>query len=395
MEGLSDEWNLTDSEMQFAKVNNIVYYSVLLPVALCGNIFTLSAVFMVLRIKKSIPNMLIGVLAFGDLTSILTCHLISIISMSQGKLVGGASVCRFQSVMMFSYFKLGFFSKTCISIDRLIALKFPLKYRSLVTTKRVLAIIIFNVIFSIGSSALTWIIDGEYISKLETWYMCTNEFHIYTHYKLAVVIGEGTVFLIGVVIFLVGNITVVKVMLKVSRRIKSLKANNGVLNKLKMAPLSVVSTAPVGFHNISVISEIAEDKKNNNDSGEEDHLEHALATPLSKRALKKLNSNQSTNSDSESQTMTPSTISYTNHLSLPEHKNSNQLAVENTNSLPTDNAKDKKDKKKSIFKKVVEKSSRALSSSKQHRQKKELQFAKLVLVIVTVFVILWIPYMVG
>ena len=30
----------------------------------------------------------------------------------------------------------------------------------------------------------------------------------------------------------------------------------------------------------------------------------------------------------------------------------------------------------------------------QHRQKRELQFAKLVMVIVTVFAVLWIPYMV-
>ena len=403
-------FNLTDAQKSFAHINNIIYYSFLFPVAILGNIFTLSAVFMVLKIKKSIPNILIGSLAFADLTSVFTCHLIAVISMSNQQSVGGDNLCRFQSVMGFTYFKLGFFSKTCISIDRLIALKYPLKYRSIVTRKRVIWIIVIFTVFSIGTSSLTWILDPEHIFKLETWYMCTNDFSEFTIYKLLVVIGEGTVFLGGVVIFFIGNITVIKVMLDLGSKMKKLKERDNTLSKLKLVPLSVVTRASAGFTDMATISERDECDDSNNNRKEESDVEEIdeLHTPLSRRAKNKLYGEK--------------TLSAKGRLSIPNgnQKHSNgqanhsarRLSVPETklnrlttgdqfqkNSSPPSakkghNGVGGKERKKSIFKRVVELSSKAKAKKKESRQKKELQFAKLVMVIVTVFVILWIPYMV-
>lgn len=425
LQALSTPWNLSDEERAFSYTNNVVYYSILLPVGICGNIFTLSAVIMVLKMKKSVPNMLIGVLAFADLTSIFTCHVIAIIGMSNRGWVGAADLCRFQSVMAFTYFKLGFFTKTCISIDRLIALKYPLRYRSIVTTRKVVAIILFTTLFSIGSSALTWIVDPEYIIQLETWNMCTNDFSIFTHYKLTIVIGEGTIFLIGVAIFLAGNIMVVKVMLEVSRKLKKLKEGGGTLHKLKLMPLSIVTTASVGFTNIGKIVEVPEqDDTNNNDRSEGSDTDsiNELNTPLSKRGLEKLNNvrnsplsnNQQLRLNTQAKDKTggsqdrlsaPATLYRHSALtngdvsSAKMGKTSTSSTKQkrySTSSLPVNGVNSgERDRKKSIFKKVVELSSKALAKKKQSRRKKELQFAKLVMVIVTVFVILWIPYMVS
>lgn len=393
--------NLTESELAFGRLNTVIYYSIMIPVAIVGNTLTLSAVFMVLRTKKSVPNMLIGVLSLADLFSIFMCHLLSIISMAYGTSVGGDNLCRFQSIMMFSYFKMGFFTKTCISIDRLIALKFPLKYRSVVTMKRIVGVCIFNAFFSIGSSAMTWIIDGKYIAELKTWHMCTNEFYYFTHYKLAIVILEGTVFLIGAALFIFGNITVVKVMLEISKKLKKLKAEQkgvlkgGALRKLGLETFSAVTTASAGFTNIKSIDEEDEDRQHNhtNNNGESDtDSVPELSTPLSSRAIKKINSAEQ-DLDSEKSKTEPTLVA----ISLPEsHGNLEQKwskKKHSTASLPP--IRGMNGEHNSIVRKVVEKTTKATASKMQSRQKKELQFAKLVMVIVTVFVILWIPYMVS
>lgn len=409
-------WIVSDSQYEFADVNNIVYASFLIPLGLLGNIFTLSAVIMVLRIKKSIPNMLIGVLATADLTSLLTCHIIALLSISNQYFTASPNLCRFQYVMMFTYFKLGFLTKTCISIDRFIALKYPLKYRLIVTTKRVIAVIVMNIIFSMGSSGLTWMVDSGSIFELETWPMCTNNFAVYTPYKLGVVVIEGTLFFAGVIMFFISNITVVRVMLKLSKNIKKLKAHESVaIGKLKLSRLAVVTTAPA-FTNIGAISEENEgNESNNNDTNEAsddcDNDDAHLATPLSKRALKKLNSNELTKS-----TTPNNSAGYTEVETTPKLRKLSTGALnldsytqgvyqQKRASVPLSNgyatpgsplsAADRQNGRKSIFKRILEKSTRPNNpNSVQSRQKKELQFAKLVMVIVTVFVILWIPFMV-
>ncbi|XP_067930097.1 D(2) dopamine receptor-like [Watersipora subatra] len=386
--------NLTSKQIACSSTNNIVYYSLMLPVAVFGNIFTLSAVSMVLRVKKSIPNMLIGILAFADLTSVFTCHIIAIVSMAKHEWVGGTTLCRFQSVMTFTYFKLGFFSKTCISIDRFIALKYPLKYRSIVTMKRVTWIMVFNTLFSIGSSALTWIVDPEYIMELETWPMCTNNFAVYTNYKLAIVIGEGTIFLGGVVIFFVGNITVVKVMLELGSKIKQIKEKDDTLKKLHLMHLSVVTSASAGFTDLKKITEISESNNNLQDEGLESGDEYELQTPLAKRAKVRM-AKPNINKQNGLNKQLGSKLQVPERHSTPEplKKTPNAMAKRySTGSLPANN-EPRKERKKSLFKKVVEMSAKTTRKKKENRQKKELQFAKLVMVIVTVFVILWIPYM--
>lgn len=222
--------SLTDTELLATSVNNIVYYAAMLPVAICGNIFTLLAVIMTQRIRSCTPNLLIGVLACNDIMAVLTCHLISVASMANGGYLGGQHVCNFQSMMAFTYFKLGFLTKCCISLDRFIALAFPLNYKHLVTQKRVYAIIVHNVIFSFATSALTLIMDPEYIFKQPTWYICINDFQFRTTYKTLVVILEGIVFFIGFIIFIVSNVTIIRVMLKLNRRSKRMYSVGSVEN---------------------------------------------------------------------------------------------------------------------------------------------------------------------
>ena len=243
--GVVDEWGLTQDMKDIAHINTVVYYSLLIPVALCGNLFTLISVIMVSRLKKSVPNMLIGVLAFADLLSLLAVHSLSIASMAAGRWLGGDNLCRFQSVMAFTYFKLGFISKISISLDRLVALKYPLKYRMLVTTKKVVAVIAMNVAFSFLSSGLTWIVDPQYIKQLRTWYMCTNDFSIYTDYKLSIIIVEGTVFMLGVVTFFASNITVIQVMLILSKKLKkstSVTSSIGKIGRITTATLTQLNS---------------------------------------------------------------------------------------------------------------------------------------------------------
>lgn len=406
-------WVITDNQYMFANVNNIVYYSLLLPLGLLGNMFTLSAVIMVLRVKKSVPNMLIGVLATADLTSLLTCHVIALVSMTKSEYATSATVCRFQSVMMFTYFKMGFFTKTCISVDRFIALRYPLKYRVIVTPKKIIFITVFNVIFSAGSSALTWIVDPEYIMQLETWTMCTNDFSIFTHYKLSIVIGEGSVFILGVIMFFIGNITVVRVMLTISKKLKKLKAHSGgALRSLAISRLTTVSTASVGL-GFTAIGAIEEENgsslhEHNNNTKQPKNAD--LATPLSKRALKKMNSNELAKPTNYNASKEPETkLSKASMHSLSSgnilngvyrsnrSKEEQDLPPDKRLSLPTHIQKSRENRQ-SIFKKMINASRRSVVSEKtnvQNRQKKELQFAKLVMVIVTVFVILWIPFMVS
>lgn len=341
--------NITDYELQVTHINNIVYYSLMIPLAVCGNVFTLTAVIMVLKIKASIPNLLIGVLACTDLVSILTCHLIAMASMAQGQYVGSTYVCHFQSMMAYTYFKMGFLTKCCISFDRYIALAYPLKYRRLVTMKRMVAVIIHNVIFSFGTSALTLITDPEYIHLLPTSYMCVNDFQYVSTYKTAITITEGAIFFLGVILFLVSNLTVIKVMFELNQKGKKL---------FSIGKLSSVSTDGL---------------KNNDDDSEE-------------------NSIHSTDQVQASDTPHTQSENVTNNNGAPKISNIPPSGEQRRKSS-VDILTDKLKNWSKAYHKVAEKVK--VEKKQHHRQKRELQFAKLVMVIVTVFAVLWIPYMVS
>lgn len=353
VDAVSAVTNLTDYELQAARINNIVYYSMMIPLAICGNVFTLTAVIMVLKIKASIPNLLIGVLACTDLVSIFTCHLISMASMAQGHYIGSRYVCHFQSMMAYTYFKMGFLTKCCISLDRYIALAYPLKYRRLITMKRMVAVIIHNIIFSFGTSVLTLLIDPEYIHELPTWYMCVNDFRYHTEYKLVVIITEGVVFFLGVILFFVSNITVIKVMLELDQRGKKLFS--------------------IGYFTAN--SDNPEEK-----APDESSESNSVITGES---VVTTNSNMSDDGDQ--------TELSNNNNSAPKISDVKQNNAIRKGSIDILSGKLKNWTK--AFHKANEKVK--VEKKKQNRRHRELQFAKLVMIIVTVFVILWIPYMVS
>lgn len=352
-------WNLTESELRLAHYNNIVYYSTMVPLAVAGNIFTITAVIMVLKIKTNIPNLLIGVLACTDIFSILTCHLIAMASMARGEYIGSDAVCRFQSMMAYTYFKMGFLTKCCISLDRFIALAFPLKYRRLVTMKRVIMVIANNIVFSFGTSGLTLILDKEYIHLLPTWYMCVNDFHYYTVYKFIIVVSEGAIFTLGVILFFVSNITVIKVVLKLNKR-----------THYKLGKVASVDPLPT-YKTDSTIP-----VSNNNDlhlsvksfKSSEVHAEHPDSN--FQQATSKIKNNSSHDSK-------------TNPVLID--RSSTPTASENGSIDSIESSHQKSDKPSSI----------KTNASRQKRQQKELQLAKLVTIIVSVFVLLWLPYMVS
>ena len=349
-------WNLTEEQLETAYYNNIVYYSIMVPLAVCGNVFTLTAVIMVLKIKKNIPNLLIGQLACTDLVSILTCHLIAMISMAKGSYVGSANLCYFQSMMSYTYFKMGFFTKCCISLDRFIALAFPLKYRRLVTMKKVVLVTIHNIVFSVGTSVLTLIVDKEHIYQLPTWFMCLNDFQFYTLYKFIVVIVDGAIFTLCVILFFISNITVIKVVLDLNRRRRI---------KLGRVVSLDVKTKPDGAFKPS-----ADD--GNNNTGQL-HLSIRSLLRQSSAIVVDPKPNNSRSSIF---------ISTTAMLQVPD----SSCTSSECGSTESINKTDKHRK--------ISDNERA-KNNKHSKQQRELQLAKLVTIIVSVFVVLWIPYMVS
>lgn len=415
-------WPISEKERLIAFINNTVYYGILYPVAFCGNLLSLLTVILVLKKKKSIPNLLIGVLAMADLSTLFVIHILSVASMIQGYWIGGENLCRFQSVMAFSYFKLGFFGKANISMDRFIALKYPLKYKSMVTTRRVVGLIIFNILFSIGSSTLTWIIDPAYIHQLETWYLCTNDFSIYTDYKLAIVLLEGGLFILGFIGFVISDIKIVRVMKKlVDRKIRN---SDGMpsINQSQSATtikteFSNLGEIPSSFEecseqiefNPSAEFEVQPFQPSSNVSHEQITLDDNVFSDsprLSKSSSVNINNIRN---GTVSNDMNNSRAPKRKYIVNPKYQSSSD-PVEN---LPeryrklTSGTVDSPTKKRSSLKKIsATVLNRVLSISKRplqqlmrdrerYRLHKEIQYAKLVLVMVIVFVILWIPLMVG
>lgn len=354
---LATGWNLTDDELWIAHVNNIIYYSLMIPVAVCGNIFTLTAVIMVLKTKKNIPNLLIGVLSCTDLLSVFTCHLISLAHMAPSIAITSTPLCHFQALMAYTYFKMGFLTKCCISFDRFIALSFPLRYRRLVTMKRVVAVIIHNIIISIGTTALTLTVDGEYITELSTWRMCVTDFSFYSSYKLAILVSEGAIFTLGVIIFFLSNITVIRVVRK--------------LNKKTKIMFSVGKVAPEG--------ELEQTKTSSANATNNNNISYLQSTEASVGLSANLSPNEGVVSYDEYRANNSSHTKSNVKIS-----NGGQSIGGQSNRGTALHTNEYHNKKESVK-----------SKHKEHkRQEKELQLAKLVTIIVTVFVILWLPYMV-
>ncbi|XP_067932955.1 tyramine receptor Ser-2-like [Watersipora subatra] len=350
--------NLTDYELRIALYNNIIYYSIMVPLALAGNIFTLTAVIMVLKIKRNIPNLLIGVLACTDLFSIVTCHLISMASMAKKEYIGSEAVCYFQSMMAYTYFKMGFLTKCCISLDRFIALALPLRYRKLVTMKRVTLLIINNVLFSFGTSALTLLVDRQYIYQLPTWYMCANDFEHFSTYKLIIVAVEGAIFTLGVILFFISNITVIRVVLNLSKRRKITLGRVISLDHSKRQKDKVETNCCI--LRFTIKSFFRQPKSLDENSNKILADEQVSQMPMPKRS-----------SSSEASIKEKATSLETTETAATKAKE--------TKETKTKEAKELKDTSK--------------KNTKQKKQRKELQLAKLVTIIVSVFVLLWLPYM--
>ena len=345
--------NITEYELHVSHINNIIYYSLMVPLAVCGNVFTLTAVIMVLKIKASIPNLLIGVLACTDLVSILTCHLITMASMARRQYIGSIYVCHFQSMMAYTYFKMGFLTKCCISLDRYIALAYPMKYRRLVTMKRMVGVIIHNVVFSFGTSALTLILDPQYIHLLPSSYLCVNDFQYVSSYKKAITITEGAIFFLGVILFFVSNITVIKVMFELNQKGKKL---------FSIGKLSSVTVKEAEEHDM-------EDSDENSI-----HSMGSVSPPVTPQKLPQTNGVEIINNNGVP--------------TIKEVKPGFQQRRKSSVEILSDKLKS--------WSKAYHKANEKVKAEKkqQHRQKRELQFAKLVMVIVTVFAVLWIPYMI-
>ena len=203
--------DITSVQHTILDVNTAIYYCLLFPVGILGNLFTISAVIMVLKINRNIPNFLIGVLSANDLASILFIHTITVAWMINGGLMGGVQLCYFQSMMAYSYFKFGFLTKCCICLDRYIAVAAPLRYTTLITFKRMLFLTIHNIFFSIGSSLLTQFIGPQQVGALRTSFLCLNDFSHQTSYLVAIITVEGLIFWIGIILFCVSNFTLIKV----------------------------------------------------------------------------------------------------------------------------------------------------------------------------------------
>ena len=194
---------------------NFVYYLILIPVAFFGNLFTVIIVSCIVRhqrTRRSIPDVFLGLLAGVDLFSILFIHSISAAAEGKTQFLLPTSLCEYQAFVISLYLKLQFLLQIMICLDRHFALVRPLQYRkfSSLRTMKILLCCVFVV--GIGTTALTYATSFRHVEVLRTWTLCrfSWKFNGITEY---VVVG-ATMFVIclGFIVFLVCNVTLVRIL---------------------------------------------------------------------------------------------------------------------------------------------------------------------------------------
>ncbi|XP_038060828.1 trace amine-associated receptor 9-like isoform X2 [Patiria miniata] len=204
-------------------VLNTVYYVVLGPVAIIGNILSVTVSHRILRFRKSIPDMLTGCLAAVDLLCVISTHTPAVISLAEGRWVGGSPVCSYQYFMAWSCLKTSFFTIILLTVDRFLALTKPFYYRAKVTPRKMKIALACLTIFSFASTSVTIIWFSSEITLLPNWYLCMNTWGKGNQYYSYILAFYGLTFIVGVIIFNVCNTGIVCSLMRHNRRSQQMR----------------------------------------------------------------------------------------------------------------------------------------------------------------------------
>ncbi|XP_033114690.1 histamine H2 receptor-like [Anneissia japonica] len=262
MADVTDDWNLANAEsgeyrwmnlsMENSSANslsyiltereviaNSVFYAVMIPLAITGNMLSIAVSSKILTKKKSSTDLLIGFLAFSDLLNVFGIHTFSVVSLVAGHWVGGVLVCGIQYYMSWSCLKFSFFILVMLTVDRYIALVKPLRYRSMVTSYRIKLGIMIIFIFSFGSSLVTVIGYSDTIGIIKGWYICMNNWSTSSTYYIAILVIYGLTYVLGLTVFNYCNIVVAIQLCRYSNKGKSC-CNSGGQSAILQNNLSVL-----------------------------------------------------------------------------------------------------------------------------------------------------------
>ncbi|XP_033647837.1 muscarinic acetylcholine receptor M3-like isoform X2 [Asterias rubens] len=222
----NNDTNLGRFDIEMSKetvIWNILFYSIIGPIALAGNTLSVFVSHRILTYRESIPDMITGTLAAFDLLNIVSVHTPTIISMANKKWTGGTYVCSYQYFMAWSCLKTSFFIILLLTIDRYIALTKPFYYRGKVTIRKMKIAIFALVLFSFGSTSVTIIWFSDEIALLPNWYLCMNSWGTASQYYSYILAFYGLTFILGVVVFNVCNIGIVYSLMRHNKKTQKMR----------------------------------------------------------------------------------------------------------------------------------------------------------------------------
>ena len=225
---------------QWYDVGNTVYYALLMPIAVVGNLLSLIVVGIILKNRrryKCIPDVLLGALAACDLASALLVHPFTLSAMVQrvSPWPFGHVACLFQSFAINFYFQESFFVQVLLTVDRYFAVSKPLYYHTLCTFKRVLLALTLVTVFSFCMNSLSLFFGRNQMHVLATVPICLPNWRIHSIFRFIEMSVMGPVFVTGISIFVACNASLIKILIEYQRKISEYKYFSETINQLEKA----------------------------------------------------------------------------------------------------------------------------------------------------------------
>ncbi|XP_072025456.1 rhodopsin-like [Amphiura filiformis] len=213
----SDPYDINLTTLKFARM--CIYYIILLPFAIFGNIIVIYVSCRILKHGK-IPNLLTLSLAISDLSGVFLVHVPVIVALVAGHWLGGIYTCVYQYLIAWSFLKLSYFIVVLMTIDRYLALCKPFYYYKNAKSRMMLGLkaVLSLAAFSILGTSVTTIFHSHSIFMSRTWYMCMNSSP--DMYYWIIIAFWGSIFAILTGIFIYCNVRVVHSMITGSKGLR-------------------------------------------------------------------------------------------------------------------------------------------------------------------------------
>ena len=231
----------------YCQTANVVFYAILLPLGVTGNLLSVIVVAYIVkhqRTRRSIPDILLGVLASVDLFSVVCVHSISVVALAQLRWTFPKEVCIYQGFAGSTYLKLEFLVQIAISLDRYLALVKPFKYHRASSLKIVRGVVIAVISISIGATILMVATADQDPVPMDTWPMCVYTWNTHSTIHLVILVATAVMFFAGLCVFIYCNCSLVlilwryqkqktkSVLAKLTNAVKAL--NNTDLKNIKL-----------------------------------------------------------------------------------------------------------------------------------------------------------------